>query len=148
MAEAERYTLDTSAIVAYFANEAGAKTVADILLLAERGRADAYASFMTYMEVLYSVWKRVGEEAAKATYLRLKALPAQRFDVSEELLLIASRIKATYDLSVADAWIAATAVMTESRLVHKDPEFRALVRELPVLELPLKPVTKRPSVRR
>lgn len=143
MAEAGRYTLDTSAIIAYFANEAGAGTVENVLMLAKRERVSAYVSFMTYMEVMYGVWKRLGEKEGKAAYLRLRALPVRRFDVSEELLLVASRIKAIYDLSVADAWIAATAIITESQLVHKDREFRSLLAELPLLELPLKPIRVR-----
>lgn len=139
MAEGERYTLDTSALIAYFADEAGAEWVENALRLAAQGRAVAHASFMTYMEVLYRVWKRLGEKPGKAAYLRLKALAIRRMDVSEDLLLAAARIKATYDLSVADAWIAATALVTNSTLVHKDPEFRPLARELPLLELPPKP---------
>ena len=116
MAEAERYTLDTSAIIAYFANEAGAETVGEMLVSADRGKAEVYGSFMTYMEVLYTVWKRLGEKEGKAAYLRLRALPVRRVDGSEGLLLAASRVKVTYDLSVADAWIAATALITGSKL--------------------------------
>jgi predicted nucleic acid-binding protein len=139
MPEAERYTLDTSAVMAYFANEAGAEKVEAILSLAERRRADVFASFMTYFEVLYGVWERLDAQAGKAAYLRLKALAVTRLDVSEQLTLAAARIKATHDLSVADAWICATAVLTRSQLVHKDPGFRSLAGELPLLELPLKP---------
>jgi len=51
MPEAERYTLDTSAVMAYFANEAGAEKVEAILSLAERRKAEVFASFMTYFEV-------------------------------------------------------------------------------------------------
>jgi len=139
VAEGERYTLDTSALIAYFADEAGAEWVENALRLAAQGRAVAHASFMAYMEVLYRVWKRLGEKPGKAAYLRLKALAIRRMDVSEDLLLAAARIKATYNLSVADAWIAATALVTNSTLVHKDPEFRPLARELRLLELPPKP---------
>ena len=145
VAEAERYTLDTSAIIAYFANEVGAETVGEMLVSADRGKDEVYGSFMTYMEVLYTVWKRLGEREGKAAYLRLRALPVRRVDVSEGLLLAASRVKATYDLSVADAWIAATAWITGSKLVHKDPEFRSLREELALLELPLKPSRVRSS---
>jgi len=88
---------------------------------------------MTYMEILYRIWRRLGERTGKAAYLRLKALPVRRIDVSEDLLLVAARIKAAHDLSVADAWIAATASLTRSRLVHKDPEFRPLTGELAML---------------
>jgi ribonuclease VapC len=138
VAERERYTLDTSAIIAYFADEAGADRVHGLLAAADRGRVDIHASFVTYMELLYRVWREVDEKAGKAAYLRLKALALRRLDVTEELLLAAARIKATHDLSVADAWIAATAVITRSRLVHKDPEFRPLAGEIALLELPLK----------
>ena len=139
MAEGTHYTLDTSALIAYFADEAGAEWVENALALAAQGRVVAYASFMTYMEVLYRLWKRLGEKPGKAAYLRLKALAIRRMDVSEDLLVAAARIKATHDLSVADAWIAATALVTNSTLVHKDPEFRPLAGELPLLELPPKP---------
>jgi predicted nucleic acid-binding protein len=148
VAERERYTLDTSAIIAYFTDEPGADRVAELLETAARGRIEAYASFMTYMEVLYRVWRQRGEKAGKAAYLRLKALTVNRIDVSENLLLAAARIKSTHDLSVADAWIAATAVLTRSALVHKDPEFRSLAGEMLLIELPLKPQRARSRPRR
>jgi ribonuclease VapC len=138
VAEARRYTLDTSALVTYLGDEAGADQVERILAVSGQGGPEACASFMTYMEILYAVWRRLGERAGKAAYLRVKALSLKRVDASEELLLAAGRIKATHDLSVADAWIAATALTTGSTLVHKDPEFRTLAGELPLLELPLK----------
>jgi predicted nucleic acid-binding protein len=143
VAEPDRYTLDTSALVAYMADEPGSAQVESILGSAQAGRVEAYASFMTYMEILYRLWKRLGERVGKAAYLRLKALPLRRIDVSEDLLLVAARIKAAHDLSVVDAWIAATAAFTGSRLVHKDPEFRPLAGELAMMELPLKPSARR-----
>lgn len=139
MADAPRYTLDTSAVVAYFADEPGAAQVEGLLATAEAGKAVVFASFMTYMEVLYRFWRRHGEREGKIAYMRLRALPVRRLDVTEGLLLRAGKVKATHDLSVADAWIAATAVVTDSRLVHKDPEFRPLHGSVPLLELPLKP---------
>ncbi len=98
---------------------------------------------MTFMEVLYRIWQQRGEREGKISYLRLKALPVTRVELSEGLLLRAARVKATHELSVADAWIAATAMMTRSRLVHKDPEFRALHRSVALMELPLKAKKKR-----
>ena len=46
---------------------------------------------------------------------------------SESLLLEASRIKASHSLSVADAWIAAAALISRATLVHKDSEFEAIM---------------------
>jgi ribonuclease VapC len=140
---AERCTLDTSALIAYFTDEPGSQEVERLLRAAQNGHAELVASFMTYMEMLYSVWQEAGEKAGKLAYLRLKALPIRRVDVTEALTLRAARIKATHRLSVADAWIAATALLTGSRLVHKDPEFRPLEGLVSLLELPLKPSKRR-----
>jgi predicted nucleic acid-binding protein len=38
----------------------------------------------------------------------------------------AAEFKAGVALSVADAWIAAAADLEGARLLHKDPEFRAI----------------------
>ena len=138
MTDSKRYTLDTSAVVAYFENEPGADQVERILGRARIGGVEVNASFMTFMEMLYRVWSRHGEQEGKAAYLRLKALPLKCVEPNERLLVAAARIKASHALSVADAWIAATARTTRAKLVHKDPEFRTLGREVAVLELPFK----------
>ena len=44
----------------------------------------------------------------------------------------------TFKLSFADAWIAATAILYASTLVHKDPEFEQLEDEIEILKLPYK----------
>ena len=43
-----------------------------------------------------------------------------------DLLKRAAAIKATCPLSVADAWIAASAVEQGAVLLHKDPEFKVV----------------------
>jgi predicted nucleic acid-binding protein len=45
---------------------------------------------------------------------------------SDQLLERAAALKACHPLSVADAWIAASAQLQGAVLVHKDPEFRSL----------------------
>jgi len=52
--------------------------------------------------------------------------PSLIFLAASALLEKAAEIKATYRLSVTDAWIAATAVLLNATLVHKDPEFEPL----------------------
>ncbi len=46
------YTLDTSAVLAYFLDEPGADEVKEILKSAENGDGEVFVSFMTFMEVL------------------------------------------------------------------------------------------------
>lgn len=117
-----RYTLDTSAIMAYFLGEKEAKEVSDLLLRAKRGEASVYVCFMSFMEVLYRTWRLSSEDTGRRAYIMLRNLPVKEVTQDEDLLMRASTIKATCPLSVADAWIAAAAQKTDSILLHKDPE--------------------------
>ena len=93
---------------------------------------------MSFMEIFYLSWRREGKAVAHRTYLDLKMLPVKRIEASEAILLRASELKATYTLSVADSWIAATAEEHDATLVHKDPEFEALKKRLTLQSLPYK----------
>ena len=116
------FCLDTSAILALRDDEPGAERVAMLL----EGTDPCFACFITRMEVLYRVWKDEGERSGRLAYEQLQSLPIQWVDQTEPLLLEASRIKASHPLSVADAWIAATAILGRATLLHKDPEFEAM----------------------
>ena len=116
------FCLDTSAILTLRDDEPGAERVAMLL----EGPDPCFACFITRMEVLYRVWKDEGERSGRLAYEQLQSLPIQWVDQTEPLLLEASRIKATHPLSVADAWIAATALHSQATLLHKDPEFEAI----------------------
>ena len=114
--------LDTSAILTLRDDEPGAERVARLL----EGPDPCFACFITRMEVLYRVWKDEGETRGRLAYEQMQSLPIQWVDQTEPLLLEASRIKASHSLSVADAWIAAAALISRATLVHKDPEFEAI----------------------
>jgi len=122
----ESYTLDTSAIMAYFLGEKGKDEVSRILSLAQKHEVTVYVSFMSYMETLYRTWKLSDEDTGRKAYIMLRNLPVKEVTQDEDLLLRAAVIKATNSISVADAWIAATAQKTETTLVHKDPEMDKL----------------------
>jgi predicted nucleic acid-binding protein len=134
----ERYLLDTSAILALRADEEGADDVESILRRSESGAAEVYVSFMTCMEAYYRIWRVEGEEAAKYIYAELISLPISRIDVNDQILLRAGAIKASYRLSVADAWIIASAMEMEASLVHKDPEFEQVRDMVSLISLPYK----------
>ncbi len=127
MAKAARYVLDTSALLALRDDESGAERVHRIIDQARKHRAVVYVSFMSRMEILYSVSAAEDDESARAAVRLLDALPLQWVSCEPPILLEAARIKARGRLSVADAWIAATATLCEAVLVHKDPEFAGLV---------------------
>jgi len=132
------YLLDTSALLTLRDDEAGAQTVADLLYQSQNGTVRCLACFMTRMEIFYRVWKDEGEAAGRLAYEMLQSLPIDWVHESADLLEQAARIKATHSLSLADAWIAASAWLNDAVLVHKDPEFSAL--DVEQLALPFKPV--------
>ncbi|NTW36283.1 MAG: type II toxin-antitoxin system VapC family toxin [Syntrophobacteraceae bacterium] len=131
---AESYVFDTSALLTLWNDEEGADEVERLL----RSGAVVYVSFMTCMEGRYRLWKNVGHEESDEFSRYLDLMPLQRIDLTPRIFETAIEIKATNSLSVCDSWIAATAVATESILVHKDPEFEPLKTIVKLKPLPYK----------
>jgi len=123
MPRATRFVLDTSAVLALRSDEAGADRVETLLRGAHGGSVDVMLSFMTRMELLYRVTAEEGAEAAAAAVRLLDASGVTWVSCEPAILETAARIKAGGGMSVADAWIAATAAERGAVLVHKDPEF-------------------------
>jgi predicted nucleic acid-binding protein len=123
MASRTRFVLDTSAILALRSNERGAERVESLLRAARAGRVEVLLSFMTRMEILYRVASDEGADEAATAIRLLDATRVAWVSCEDAILVEAARIKAGGGLSVADAWIAATALQREAVLVHKDPEF-------------------------
>jgi predicted nucleic acid-binding protein len=136
------YVLDTSAIFAYTKAEEGSATVEDILTKALKDRHSIYLSFISFTELYYVTWQQKNEDAAKELIILVKSLPIQLIDSNERIALSAGRIKANFKLSVADAFVAATAIDKNAILIHKDPELQIISKYVETLELPYK-LTKR-----
>ncbi len=135
--DAEIIVLDTSALLCLKENEPGAAEVEAVLR--QQGKNETvFISFMSVMELAYILEQEQGETAARQGILQLKQLPIHIVESDQPLGLAAARIKAGHKLSVADAWIAATAERLSATLVHKDPEFKSLAKLIRLRTLPLK----------
>ena len=66
----------------------------------------------------------------------------QRVDVSDALISQAAMFQGSCRLSVADAWILATATQYSATLVHKDPEFEQARTQVTLQALPYKHTTR------
>ncbi|MGH7858879.1 MAG: type II toxin-antitoxin system VapC family toxin [Candidatus Binatia bacterium] len=117
------FALDTSAVLALRGDEPGAERVETILRRARSGRSEVLVSFMTRMEILYRITADEDEESARSTLRLLDSSGVRWVSCEDAILEEAARIKARGGLSVADAWIASTALRNGAVLVHKDPEF-------------------------
>jgi predicted nucleic acid-binding protein len=133
----ERFCLDSSALLTFWNDEPGAENVEEIL----RGRGLSFISFMTVMECRYRLWKQAGRVKAEEFSGYLELLPVAVVETNQAILDLAVEIKAGHSLSVVDSWIIATAIHTESILVHKDPEFERVKGRVRLLALPYKPKT-------
>ena len=123
------YLLDTSALLTLRDDEPGADRVAELLQQAQQGDARCLGCFIGLMEMLYRVWRDEGEATGRLAYEQCLALPIEWVHESPDLLKSAAAIKACYPLSLADAWIAASATEHRAILIHKDPEFATLAVE-------------------
>ena len=141
MAAPKACVLDTSALFCLKDGEEGAAEVAKVLRKAKEGRS-VYISFISLTEYFYIVYQERGRENAYRSYLELKMLPAEIVESNEPLRLLAGEIKALFSLSLADAWVAATAESLGAELLHKDPEFEALSDRLVLNTLPYKTKSK------
>jgi ribonuclease VapC len=117
------FVLDTSALLALRGDEPGADRIETLLSQAKKKQCRLLASFMSRMEVLYIVWREEGEEDARHALRLMDSFAIEWVSCEPRILEIAARLKARGKLSVADAWIGATAVAYDATLVHKDPEF-------------------------
>lgn len=129
-----KFLLDTSAVLTFLEDEAGAERV-ETLLREEQ----IILPYLVLLETYYITLQERSEDIADRRYALLKQLPATfLWAMDEPTLLTAARLKARYRLSIADAQIAAFALRQRAVLVHKDPEFEVLSEMIPLEALPYK----------
>jgi len=80
-------------------------------------------SFMSRLEILYIIWREEGEVSARDALRLIDSFAIEWVSCEPQILEIASSLKASGGLSIADSWIGATAIARDAMLVHKDPEF-------------------------
>ncbi|MBN1488072.1 MAG: PIN domain-containing protein [Anaerolineae bacterium] len=88
----------------------------------------AIIPFPVLLEAYYISLQEQSEAIADQRYALMRNLPVTKiWAIDEPTLLAAARFKARCRMSFADALIAAFAAQNQAILVHKDPEFDALV---------------------
>jgi predicted nucleic acid-binding protein len=141
-----RYVLDTSALMTFFRAEPGAEIVLAILeedrpgtMVHEPGDREprVHLPFMALMEFQYHALRVYGPSGTDRAMRALNAWPVQVDESAPAWREEAARVKAAGGLSIADAWIAALALLLNAELVHKDPEYER-VEGLRQVRLPYK----------
>ena len=129
--------LDSWALIAFFEDEPAAGAVEEILDQANRDKHRLYLSAVNWAEIYYNTMREVSLEAAEAQAQTIANLPIDVIGVGDDLRLAcqAAVFKASYRLSLADAFAAALAKEKKAELVTGDPEFKALEKEVKILWL-------------
>lgn len=134
-----KFIFDTSAILTYFEDEEGSETIGNLIEQAEKNEILIIIPFIVQIELYYVNFKKSGEDIANQRFAYLINLPFTfNNQISESYLIQTGRIKAQYPISIADAMVAAYALLEEAVLVHKDSEFLSLENEIRLQTLPLK----------
>lgn len=117
------YVLDTSAVLAVVLGEPERRPVLDVLDQARRGRASVGLPFLALMESEYKLLRWFQPDEVAASLLLIEGWPAAVIESNANWRHEAARVKAEGGLCLADAWMAALAMLSGAQLVHKDKEF-------------------------
>lgn len=128
MEDKKSLVLDTSAIIAYLANEKGAGAVFKVLSVAK-------IPFICLSELYYLVWNKKDRSEADKIYGVVKSWNLPILYPNERVILNAGRIKAIYKLGISDSYIAASALEEDAQLVTKDKDYKILSDEIKILFL-------------
>lgn len=132
--ESNPYLLDTSALLTFIEDEEGADRVEQALK-----QPTTLLPWPVLLETCYITIQEEGQAEADRRIALIKQLNVKiLWDMDESTLLTAARLKAEHRVSLADAIVAAFAIRKDAVLMHKDPEFDALIGMLPMEALPYK----------
>ena len=137
------YVLDACALLSYLHDEDGSDIVEGLLKEAVNGDAAIYMSIVNLAEVHYVNIRGLGPERAAEMLGQVHAAPIQVIaDISEAVFQHATKLKASYKCSLADAIGIATVVELSGYFVssdHHELEAIAENESIPFLWLPPHP---------
>ncbi len=123
----EGYVLDSFAVLTYFYGQEGADKVERLLMsLEKKGSPQAWLNLINLGEIYYIIARNEDFDKADKAVALVKQWPIEVIQPTEKLTLSAGRIKASYPLSYADAFVVATALERRATVLTGDPEFKKL----------------------
>ena len=116
-----KYILDACALLSVLNKEDGGEIVRDIIDKAKNNTVIAHMSIVNLLEVYYGVFRVYGEDFAENFITNIKESPIEIIDtISEEVFKEAGRLKANYQVSLADSFVLAEASVSGFELLTSD----------------------------
>jgi predicted nucleic acid-binding protein len=129
------YVLHSYALLAYLQAERGSEKVRELLRRARAGEVSVVMSTINLGEVLYTVARKLGDDAAAEALDDMLRLPVELADATMDRVLAAAQIKAHHAVSYADCFAVSLAKELEASVVTGDPEFRKVETLVPLVWL-------------
>ena len=122
-----KVVLDTKPLIKLFAKEEGWETVQKILSKVEAEEIEATMSVVTLTEVYYKYLQEKRADLAKTRTEELRyAVYIRKLEINEEVAVKAGEFKGKYNVSIADAFIAAAAYFEGSIVISDDADFKRI----------------------
>ncbi|MEM3382612.1 MAG: PIN domain-containing protein [Nitrososphaerales archaeon] len=122
-----KVVLDTKPLIKLFAKEKGWDAVQKILSKIEAGGIEGSISVITLTEIYYKYLQEKRPDLAKTRTEELRyAIYLKKIDIDEEVAVKAGEFKGKYNVSIADAFIAATAYFERSTIISDDMDFKRI----------------------
>jgi len=122
-----KIVLDTKPLIKLFAQEEGWEAVQKILTKIEDGEIEAAISVITLTEIYYKYLQEKRPDLAKTRTQNLRyAIYLKKLEIEEEAAIKAGEFKGKYKVSIADAYIAASAYLEGSIIISDDPDLKKI----------------------
>ena len=136
------YVLDACALITFLNDETGSDIIEDLLKKAIDGQISIFMNIINLIEVHYANIRNLGQEQAAVILEKIYASPIQVItNFSSAVFQEASRLKAFYKCSLADAIGLACAIDVSGQFVTSDHHELEAIEEkesIPILWLPQK----------
>ena len=115
------YVFDACSLISVLTNEKGADIVKDFLQKAVNGEVKILMHKVNFLEVYYYIYKRYNESVAKNLLKDIRISPIKLDnEITDDILLIAGRLKSLYKMSLADSIGLAEIIKNEGYFVTAD----------------------------
>lgn len=122
-----RLLLDTKPLIKFFAQEEDWEKVKEILSRIETGQLEAGISVVTLTEIHYKYLQEQRPDLAKTRTEQLKyALYLKKLEITQDIAIKAGQFKGKHHISIADAFIAASALSEDATVISDDPDFQKI----------------------
>ena len=113
---------DTHAFLAFFNREEGSETIKNLMDTIQNGDAEGFVATITLTELAYIYTRKADAASARLRVMQVLHSKLNVIPLSAEIAVDAGTIKRT-GISVADAVIAASALLVGASVVTNDPHF-------------------------